>query len=210
MLKTEPGEQIFSVAGMLRDYPLLRTGLLGAHQRANAVTAIAVCEILDKFYNIKVEKGAFARGIDRVYWPGRMELLGGKPAVLLDGAHNRASAACLKQAIKNNFPGRSLTLILGVLKDKDIRGIVRELEGISERVILTSLPGIARSERPEKIAFFFEDKSKILKHSTAPAEALDAALTFSRQQDLILVTGSMVLVGEMMRILKSEKEPAQV
>ena len=128
-----------------------------------------------------------------------MEVIKRRPFVILDGAHNKASALILVEAVKKIFKYRKLILILGVSKDKDINGILSQLLPESDTIILTKSKVLLRALDPVKIKEEMSNmkndvKDVILTGNTE--EALSRALSAASPDDLILVTGSLFIVGE--------------
>ncbi|MCM8779659.1 MAG: bifunctional folylpolyglutamate synthase/dihydrofolate synthase, partial [Candidatus Omnitrophica bacterium] len=126
----------FGVWGKGFGYPQLNIRLLGQHQIINAATAIGAIEAL-KEKGAAISDEAVKNGLSKARWPGRCEVAARDPVVVLDGAQNRASSRALKEAIKKNFKYKRLVLVLGVSKDKDIRGISEELCPLADEIILT-------------------------------------------------------------------------
>lgn len=191
----ESGE-VFSVSSPGGEYPNLETGLLGSHQVVNAATAIAAVEAL-RPGGIIVPPDAIREGVKRARWPGRLEIAGHDPLLVLDGAQNRASAAALAAAVQKIFDYRRLVLVLGISKDKDIAGILDELIPLADTVVLTrsNVPG--RALEPLRLAEAVRQKGHAAPIvTTAVAEALRRSRTLASPDDLILVTGSLFVVGE--------------
>lgn len=192
----------FIIDGIFGSYPDLKINLLGRHQLINATVAVGVIEAL-KFYDINVGITSIRRGLYNTLWPGRCEVIAKNPWIVLDGAQNVASARVLRQAVKENFysDGRSasngkhkrLILVLGISKDKDIGGVCGELSDIADTVVLTRANNL-RAHPPESLAGYFKDKPIYITQSVK--EAKELAKRFAVKQDLILVTGSLFVVGE--------------
>jgi dihydrofolate synthase/folylpolyglutamate synthase len=168
---------------------------LGAHQRDNATTAVAVLYALQPHFTIPA--GAVRHGLSTVDWPGRLQVLARRPLLVLDGAHNAASAEALRRAILSEFRFSRLLLVLGISEGKDARGVVAALAPLAHGVYLTSshheraaapaeLQPLVRSVAAEAAIAMLPDVST----------ALDAALAAATPADLVLVTGSLFLVGE--------------
>ncbi len=184
----------------------LKISLKGRYQLDNAALAVKTVELLER-YNIAVSEDSIQKGLSRVVWPGRMHLIGWFPLVIVDGAQNGSSAKALKESIKDFYFDR-LILVLGISSNKDIAGIARELCPGAARVILTKA-GNCRAAGPEQL------KEKIADYVADPAitnsskEALDLAKSEAGKDDLILITGSLYLVGEILerqvRESKSQK-----
>jgi dihydrofolate synthase/folylpolyglutamate synthase len=142
-----------------------------------------------------VDADAVFKGIHDVEWEGRLEVINHSPMVLLDGAHNAGGASALSRALKEEFSFKKLIFIFGVLKDKDYEIMLKKLLPLGDRLILTS-PDTERAMPPEAIvpvAQQYLTKIEIVKNSH---EALKRALSIADQNDLICVTGSLYLIGE--------------
>jgi len=188
-------KEIFSVRGLFNTYPRLETPLLGAHQAANAACSIAVIEAL-RYHDITIDADAVSSGLRDVKWPGRLEILSRNPMIAIDGAQNGASAHVLAEAVKGIFKYDKLTLILGVSKDKDISGILKELVPIADSMILTKSKISERALEPSHIK-----EERILCNmkvalTESVEEAVDKALSGSSPEDMILIAGSLFVAGE--------------
>jgi dihydrofolate synthase/folylpolyglutamate synthase len=172
----------------------LELPLLGAHQLANAATAVAVAEALAGA-GLAVGPEAVTAGLSGVAWPGRLEVLRRSPLLIADGAHNPESAGRLREALASHFPGRRMTLILGVLNDKDIPGIAAELVPAAARVLAVSADQ-ARAAPVEEIVAAVAAAGGRAEIAPSVAVALDRAFTAAREQDMICVTGSLMTVAE--------------
>ena len=145
-----------------------------------------------------ISEEAIRAGIKTAVWPGRLEVVSRRPLVVLDGAQNRASAKALADAVKKIFKYKKLKLVLGVSKDKDIEGLLEELLPISDSVIVTRSKVAERAADPESIKNMIGASREAVTTSCVD-EALDAALSQAGAHDLILITGSLFVVGEARR-----------
>jgi dihydrofolate synthase/folylpolyglutamate synthase len=171
----------------------VEVGLLGDHQRDNATTAIAALHALGR----PVPREAIQTGLRTVDWPGRLQVLSHQPLVVLDGAHNAASAEVVRHALERVFEFDRMILVLGLSEGKDALGVLRSLAPRAWRVYLTR----SRHERSADPAWL-----QPLVRSVAPdaavstyadlPSAFEAAQTATQPRDMILVTGSLFLVGE--------------
>lgn len=174
-------------------YKNLKIKLIGKHQLINATVAESTIKALS-FYGIKVGIDFIRRGLFNTVWPGRCEILSQHPCVIIDGAQNVASVRVLKEAIKDNFKKyKKLILVLGISSDKDTRGICSELYDLADKIILTKARSI-RAADPKILARYFEDKEKYITHEVDQAKKLSMCL--AKKDDLILVTGSLFVIGE--------------
>lgn len=182
----------FSVLGLFGEYPNLEIGLLGEHQLINATLAIGVIEAL-RFFNIIVNTDSIRDGLYNTIWPGRCEIVSKDPYIILDGAQNIASCQALKKAIEENLKYRRLILVLGISRDKDIKGICNELSNLADEVILTKANN-PRATLPKDLVKYFNGKPVHITNNVREANALTYRLT--KEEDLALVTGSLFVVGE--------------
>ena len=184
--KCEELKCILHEAGNTAKY---RLNLLGAHQLMNAAVAQEAVRAL----NLNVSDGCIKRGLGNTVWPGRCEIVNRRPYIILDGAQNKASARAIKKTIVENFNYNKLILVLGVSNDKDIKGICSEFSPIADKVILTKANSI-RATKPGVLAKQFKNKKNYITESVKEAKTL--AKSLARKEDLILVTGSLFVVGE--------------
>lgn len=194
-ISSSEDKEVFRVSGIASEYPLLEMRLLGPHQVVNAATAIGIVESL-RFSGVEVPYEAIQRGIECVRWNGRFEVVSKKPHVILDGAQNKASANALACAVKKIYGNKKLTLILGVSKDKDIKGILEELLPIADSVILTKSNVASRAMDPEKVKKLIPAKYKKVFLTEGVVEALGKAHLAAGKDEVILVAGSLFVVGE--------------
>ncbi len=168
--------------------------LLGAHQVANAATAVAVVEQLAGT-GLPVEREAVEQGLAQVRWPGRLEVVSRQPLVVVDGAHNGDSARKLAAALRECFTYRRLILVLGTSADKDVEGIAGALAPEASLVIATRSRH-ARAADPERLAA--EARRSCPEVQVAPhlPSALGLAIAFATPHDLICVTGSLFVVAD--------------
>lgn len=191
----------FDVEGILAKYPGLHIRLLGKHQLINAACAIGCVESLS-YHGIRISSGAIRLGLRNTHWPGRLQIISRRPEVVLDAAHNPASCTALRKALFRLFKFRNLILVLGISGDKDIQGILRELLPCSSRIILTKAKN-PRAVQPGLIKNFIKTNSKPLTLTEDHIEALKIARRSAGREDLILVCGSIFLIGE---VLKSQEQ----
>jgi len=206
-LRASDEEEVFSVSGLFGKYHDLHMGLIGTHQVINASVAIGAVEAL-RLGGVSVEADAIRKGVGSVEWPGRLEVVRKRsPRIILDGAQNAASADALARAVKRLFKYRKLILVLGVSADKDIKGILKELVPISDSIILTKCKIAERALQPAKIRDMITPKDKNVTVTTGVKEALENAILKAAPQDLVLVTGSLFVVGEARQLLAKGVRP---
>ena len=179
--------------------------LLGEHQAINAATAIGAIDLL-KPYGIFIGPEAVAAGLRKVKWPARIQVLSTSPLLVVDCAHNQASAEALAKCLREVFPKKGIIFIVGILKNKDVEGIGRSLCGWRNRIILTRINS-SRALEPVSI------KRRISKFCwgeiTIKQKVQDAiyyARSIATPQDLICVTGSVYLAGEVLKFYQAMEE----
>ena len=173
--------------------------LIGHHQRVNACVARAVVDVLSSHW--PVPEKAIERGLQSVSWPGRMQLIQNGPGqkLLLDGAHNPASALALRESFQEAFPGIRPTLILGVLADKNWSSMVQTLVPLASRVVTVPVNSPRTVAASQLAAACREVAPEI---SIDAQQALSAAWGACAGEEFILITGSLYLVGEAMELLR--------
>ncbi|MDY7225156.1 bifunctional folylpolyglutamate synthase/dihydrofolate synthase [Hyalangium rubrum] len=171
----------------------LSLSLRGPHQTQNAAVALAVLGQLDQ-RGMAVPPEAAISGLATARWPGRMEQLGERPAVLLDGAHNPGGVAVLLASLDALYPGRRIHAVFGVVADKDRAPMMRALFPRCASVHLTPLD-TPRSLAPER---YLAEARALCADARAYAtldEALAGARATAGAEDVLLCTGSLFLVG---------------
>jgi dihydrofolate synthase/folylpolyglutamate synthase len=167
--------------------------LLGSYQAENAALA---CECALEVQNrgLEVRESAITMGLSKVSWPGRMEIVSRNPTLIIDVSHNPDGAMVVARELKA-LKQAGLVLVLGVLKDKDLRGICKEFGPLAGKAIATS-PRTKRAFEAETVAkalYEFVDDVTI---ETTVAGAMDRALMLANPDDIVLVTGSLYTAGE--------------
>lgn len=181
----------------------ITTGLRGRHQLVNASVAIHLAELL-RSRGFSISRAAIIEGIEGARHAGRLELWEGEPSMLFDGAHNRASAETLRDYL-TEFTKANLTLIFGAMRDKELREIASLLSPLAARLILTGMnnPRAASPEMLREVVPHDFDSNRVsLAESTS--HALRLALEVTPRDGLIVVSGSLYLVGEARMILSKK------
>jgi dihydrofolate synthase/folylpolyglutamate synthase len=191
------GERIaprtFNFYGSAWGWEDIKLGVAGSYQIINATVALGALETLQEM-GYTVGKGAVYKGLARVRWPGRLELIHESPLIILDGAHNPAAARALKTTLLEEFDYRCLYMVMGIMADKEVSAIVAELVPLADVLITTSPPN-PRSLSAGRLAEIAQDYCKKIKAIEAVVEAVDYAREKARENDLIVVTGSLFTVG---------------
>jgi dihydrofolate synthase/folylpolyglutamate synthase len=168
--------------------------MLGAHLIQNAATAVATAEAI-RSRGFTISEQAIVDGIAHTRVPGRLEVMGQKPLVIADGAHNGESAAALGQALKDYFQWRRCFLVLGANRDKDVREIGLQLAKLAELIICTRFQS-PRAMDPYQMVQEVGFLGPAAVAEETVAGALDTAFAHATEEDLICITGSLYLVAE--------------
>jgi dihydrofolate synthase/folylpolyglutamate synthase len=196
------GYQVFVIHGSFKDYTV-KTLLLGMHQGENIAVAIAAVEHL-QMNGVYVTDNDILDGVADTTYPGRMEIVTENPFILLDGAHNPDGMRMLAKTIQEDFSSHRLILILGVLKEKDIKTMVSTITPLSDVIIVTKSTN-PRASDPLQLKQTIESvdpNKKIYVEASIPG-AIDHAKRMAKQNDMICVSGSLFTVGEARRYLLS-------
>ncbi len=188
----DSSQQSLRVKGKLGTYEL-SIPLLGQHQLENASTAVAALEILAK-RGFHISGDSITKGLARVSWPGRLQILSRRPLLVVDGAHNSDSARKLRQAIKQYFEFDRAILIFGVSFDKDISGIISELVSLFDKVIVTHSTH-PRAMATAPIVAEFSRHGVEAQKADDISTALHLALALAGDKGMICVTGSLFVVA---------------
>jgi dihydrofolate synthase / folylpolyglutamate synthase len=174
--------------------------LIGRHQLRNTALAIAAAAEVNNC-GFKVTAGDIERGIREARWPGRLQIIPGSPRILLDVAHNPAGAWALRSAISTYFEDVPLTILFGAMRDKAIAEMTQILFPLAGRVIATQ-PENPRAATPAEIAELAASTGAEIIMGPDIAAALERARAATPANGLVVVTGSIYLVGAVMGMLE--------
>ena len=201
------GGQLISVKGIHGDYTDIYLPLHGAHQAANATIAIASVEA---FVGVKLDEELVRSAVANVSSPGRLEILHRDPTVIVDAAHNPHGAMALAQTISTEFDFESVFCVLGILGEKDARGVLKALEPVVDRLVVTQ----SDSPRALPVDDLYDLALEIFgTERTFKERDLATAITYAMEQatlinqvsegvSAVVVTGSVVTAGSARVILR--------
>ncbi len=181
---------------------LVETPLVGRHQLRNIALAIATAEVLSH-QGFAITPETIERGIRETRWPGRFQVMpaeSGAPEYVFDVAHNPAGAWALRSTLSACYEDRPLTFVFGAMRDKAIGEIAEILFPLAERVIATRADN-PRSATPDEIREAAARTSTDIEDAADVASALDRARSLAGPQGVVVITGSIYIVGEAMRAL---------
>ncbi len=185
----------------LADLPM---NLAGAHQVTNGAIVLAALECLAD-HGVPVTEEKIRAGLAAVRWPGRMEMVTvrrgrGERRVLIDGAHNPAGAESLARELAGGFPRRRLVVLWAAMSDKDVAATLGRIAPLAD-VLVLSRPEYERSAAPEDMAAMLNGFRGVVHCRERVADGLDLALSEAGPDDLVLVAGSLYLVGQARELL---------
>jgi dihydrofolate synthase / folylpolyglutamate synthase len=193
-----------------RSWPALALGLIGEHQARNAAVAVAALEQLIEL-GVPIGDRAVARGLAEVVWPARLEILSRRPLVVLDCAHNVASAQALAHSLEASFrlptdgSGKRVLLFAGN-RDKDLAGMLAVLGPRFDRIVLTNLQNSSRGATTQQLAALLPgDKQARSVQCSPSAAAWRRVCQEASTGDLICIAGSVFLAGELRPVILGEQ-----
>lgn len=200
------GGQVISLKGLNARYDELFLPLFGEHQAHNAALALAAVEAFLRGVG-PLDDDLVRAGLAAATSPGRLEVLRRGPTILVDAAHNPHGARALAEAIEDSFEFTSLVGVVGTLADKDAAGLLSALEPVLNRIVITS-PSSPRAVAAETLAVVAIDvfgADRVFIEPSLP-DAVDRAVALAEEEGAlggagVLITGSVVLVGEAKRLL---------
>ncbi|MBE6007688.1 MAG: bifunctional folylpolyglutamate synthase/dihydrofolate synthase [Lachnospiraceae bacterium] len=199
VLKQDITGTVFSVKNRYVDIKNVSIKLIGDYQIKNACLVLLAAEAL-RLNGVELKDSLILSGVERSKWHGRMEIVGEDPTVLLDGAHNLDGIAMLSDSLKKYFADRKITLLVGILGDKEYGKMVETIAPLASNIVLTE----PRSERKWHLESLEEFENmggiKVYKESDIK-KALDLAFSVTEKEDVICCAGSFYLIGEIYKLV---------
>jgi dihydrofolate synthase/folylpolyglutamate synthase len=184
----------FDYSGLHGALSDLSLGLAGRHQRSNAALALCALEIARAEFPVGVT--TMREGLAKVFWPGRLETVLERPAVILDGAHNEEGVKALAAEMRERLGSRKATVVFAAMADKDWRLMLRELSDIAAGFVLTRV-AMDRSADPVEMAAAVRSAGALPAKAVPDArQAVADAIQSAAPEDIVLVTGSLYFLGE--------------
>ena len=203
---TSTGQRVM-VSGLAGRYGPYEAPVFGIHQSTNLAVAIAAVEAFLGGGQVPIADDVLRSAVADLSSPGRLQLVRTNPAILLDGAHNPAGAKTLATSLMSEFSEKPLVGLLAVLSDKDVAGVVSELSGCFQNVVATSSSS-NRSLDAQALEAIAKDHSGATTESAPNViSGLERARSIAREIDgMVVVTGSISLVGDVLQILQEESD----
>lgn len=177
--------------------------LLGEHQILNLSVALNAVETLLEGENIIINKELIEKSLEDVKWIGRLETLRKNPMVVIDGAHNIDGIRALRKNMKKYFRYNKLYLLLGILADKQVKQMIKEITPMAEKVYALT-PHSDRAELCEDLRNEILDYNSNTVALESYEEAFSLAMEEANENDLILISGSLYMIGDMRKIINSK------
>jgi dihydrofolate synthase/folylpolyglutamate synthase len=171
--------------------------LLGVHQVNNCSVAIMTAIILGKNEK-RIDLSAVEKGLFKVRWPGRFEVIPGQPTIIIDGAHNPDGARVLRENLVQFYGEKDIVFLLGILQDKDVKTIVQTLIRFKDKVVVVA-PLSERAGKPEVVAR--EIHAEYVETAHSISEGLERARILAGTEGVLCVAGSLYLIGAARKII---------
>lgn len=179
----------------------IRIHLAGAYQIENAALAWEAVQGL-RSLGFRISDEAFRRGMEKTVWRGRFTCIHREPLVIMDGAHNEDAAKKLAASIEAYFPGRKISYIMGVFKDKEYEKVIRITAPYAAKVTAVETPGNPRALPKEELKKVWETFGVPVTTADTIAEAVKENITSAEKEEIILVFGSLSFLGEAEKAVK--------
>lgn len=179
----------------------LEIGLIGVHQIYNASTALTTILSLKERGCISISDEAIRKGLSNTKWSGRLEVLKRNPTFLIDGAHNIQGIHALKKTLKDVFKYNKLILGVAILADKDVDHMIEELVPIADKIIVTEA-NIFRAMKAEELAEKIKKYNNNVIIESNIEKAVEESFQIATENDLIVFSGSLYLIGDVRTIVK--------
>lgn len=175
-------------------YKNLEMPLLGQHQLKNAAVVLTIVEVLRK-RGWKISDEAVREGIATVSWPGRFELIGRKPTFIIDGGHNPQCIEALVKNVRDYLNGRRLTILTGVLGDKDYNEMYRDMVPFASEFV-TVTPDNPRAMSAQNLKTYLEQFGKPVTACETVQEGVELAKSLAGEDGVVLAYGSLYMLGD--------------
>lgn len=199
--RSDINSQVFDCNVLGEEFENMEISLIGEHQVNNAVVSLTAIKVLRDEKQVEISDEAIRRALLNTKWPGRIEKIRNNPTFIIDGAHNEDGARSLSKALEKYFNGKRMTLLIGMLKDKDIDGVLEILMDKFDKVITTT-PDSDRSISCEELKGKIE---KYVPNVTAIEninEAVKYVLDNATEDEIIISAGSLYMIGHVRQLIK--------
>ena len=199
--KSDINSQVFDCIVLGEKLENMEISLIGDHQVNNAVLALTVIKVLRDYRNIEIDENSIRRAFLNTRWAGRIEKIKDNPIFIIDGAHNEDGARSLSKTLKKQFKGKKMTLLIGMLKDKDIDSVLEILMDNFDKVITTT-PDSDRAISCEELKEKIQKYKQNVTHITNIDDAVKYALDNASEDEVIISAGSLYMIGHVRQLVK--------
>ena len=174
----------------------MKIPLLGAFQPENAALALLALEVLQQ-KGVKLTEAKIKKGMENAVWTGRFEILGKKPFVVMDGAHNEAAVKKLMETISFYFTNKRIVYIMGVLKDKDYSRMIQDSCAAAAAIVTVTPPVRERALPAFTLAETIRSYHPDVTAADSVEEALEMATLLAGEDGVVIAFGSLSYLGVM-------------
>lgn len=185
-----------------RELSDLTLPLLGQHQLHNAAVVLTTVRVLQNC-GWAIDESHIRRGLAATQWPGRFQIIGRAPLFIIDGGHNPQCIQALEQNLRDYLPGRSLTVLTGVMEDKDYHCMYRSIAPYADAFVAVT-PDNPRSLPAQELAAYLRSFGKPVTASGSIPEGVALARRLAGQEGVVLCYGSLYLLGDVMAALAEQ------
>lgn len=196
-----PEAKTLRVESPFAKHDYLSVPLAGTHQFRNAALAVGIVDALGQ-KGFAIDDAAVREGLAKTHWPLRIEVVGTKPLVILDVAHNWASIKALLETLNHEFSAVRRILIFAASRDKDVTGMLRQLIAQFDTLIVTQFLGNPRGTSLARLQALVHNLSGRMAHvASSPIQAWSLARRLAGPADLICGTGSFFIASELREVI---------
>lgn len=181
----------------------VKLALLGKHQLLNCAVVIHAVEELNRLES-SLGEADIINGLRKVKWPGRLEVMRNNPLVVIDGAHNIDGIKKLSQSLDTYFNYDNIILILGILADKQVEAMINVIAPKAKKIIAVT-PNSQRAELAKDLSEEIMKVNENVEVIEDYAKAYEKALSYCNREDMLLISGSLYMIGDMRKIIKNYK-----
>lgn len=199
--KSDINSQVFDCIIMNEKFENIEISLIGDHQINNAVLALTVIKVLKDEKSIRISENSIKKGLTNTKWAGRIEKIRDNPVFIIDGAHNEDGAKSLAKALDKHFNGKKMTLLIGMLKDKDIDSVLQILINKFNKVITTT-PDSDRAINSEELKEMVEKYIDNVISIPNIEDSVKYVFENTKNDEIIISAGSLYMIGHIRQLIK--------
>lgn len=191
---------VFNIKNEYISYSGIKLGLLGDYQINNAATVLLACKVL-KDSGVEISEKSIFAGLEKAQWSGRMEIVEKDPIVMLDGAHNMDGIHMLAESLERYFGNKKLTLLIGILGDKEYEKMIDMLLPLASKIVLTE-PNNSRKWDVDTLTETISNFKIETYREKDIEKAYSLAKSITAKEDVLCCAGSLYLIGELYKLAR--------